>query len=501
MLFNEKKQEKRLNHILKKYEEKVNSRSRQGLSIIPKNEYWRLFIDGIDQQSARGIQKAFIRLHGEEMLADEEFLSMTINEYLIKYNKKKKYYFIKGGKKKTIHQFLQYQLFLDPHKYKKFLSSRLRNGEATIKEVLQLDQAWLAYEVNEPHYLYSVFETFFTISHLDEQLSLDHIKNLHALLGANVRGTNYENPEIRPGNIREISGPAYGLAKQNTSIDGIKEMLHRRNDSNTFMINLYDKLNHTYCGIALNQDAIANARKHHVVSNFFRIGEDDHINELLLNPEKNPLDAALLEIFSKIISTKSSRELAPIIYSLITGSFEFPNQNIYCQMQYGYGAPADNTQSFYENELQRCIDEYYTKMSSARSPLEKLRAIVSFAQQCEQLHPFYDMNCRLFNMVILNHLLSQNGFPYVVQENPNRFDLYSINELIDDMITGMKKTLELMDNKAIYGIDTKNLLKELKSSPTHQSTFYADFKEALKLADNHSNKPTQPKRSLSKHKN
>lgn len=475
--FGEKTQEKRLAHVLKKYAKLADSDSFSLLSNLPKQEFWRFFIDGIYQNSTRGIRAAFVQLHGEKTLSNKIFLSMSINAYSSKYNQA------------SIHQLLQNKLHLNKYKYKKFLRAKLNNGNATIREVLLLDQAWIAFEINEPRYLTSVFKAFFSSIQSDFPLSIDLIQNIHALLGAKVKGTNYDFSLTHPGEFRKKPYIAYGLETRNTSIQGLKEMLRRRNKINHFFIRIHDKYANTYCNIVLDHDFIVNARNH-IVSGFIRMSKDGSVDDSPFDPDINPLDAAILDIFTQICRTNSSHDIANVIYSLLDGTFQLQSLSIDCCIYFANKISHINAPDYYQTELQRLIDAYHSDIDTAATPLAKLRVIVTFIQQCEQLHPFEDMNCRLFCMVLLNYLLAKNGYPYVIQADPNRFDLYGIDELIDEMITGMNKTFELLAKKAVYGVDTKKFLTSLKSSSTHHSTYYAEFKKALAMIELNLNEPS-----------
>lgn len=483
MLFDEDIQKRQLKRVLDKYKEIANANNSLLLYLIPKEEYWRFFIDGVRQQSTRGIRKGFVQALGEETVSSIEFQSLTINEYIHEYQNKRNILFTKKGKKKTIYQFLQYELYLDESQYFQLLALNLAGGRATIREVLLLDQAWLAFGINEPHYLMSVFKTFFTVAQSNEELTVEFIRKTHALLGEDVRGTNYDRDYLKPGDFRDTPYHAFGLARSNSSVDGITEMLDRKYKVHNFMVSVKDKSSKARFKMILNHQTIHELKKNHIIPEVIRYYSDGLFNNSSLDPDNNPLDDVLLELVSKIAGTKTNKALAELIYSLINRTYVFPKDTYICVINYAYSSPDIETQLFYESTLQLLIEDYYDNLKRAKSDLGRLRVIVTFIQRCEQLHPFGDMNCRLFCMIILNDLLSKNGFPYVIQPDPNRFDLYSIDELIDDMITGMKKTFELLEKNIVNGVDTEHLLKALESSPRYEFTFYAEFNKALKVID------------------
>ena len=69
----------------------------------------------------------------------------------------------------------------------------------------------------------------------------------------------------------------------------------------------------------------------------------------------------------------------------------------------------------------------------------KIRVIVRCCQDLEQNHVFRDGNCRTLGFIILNKLLLQNGLNPCIMKNPNRFDGFSEEELIQEVIDGQER--------------------------------------------------------------
>ena len=95
----------------------------------------------------------------------------------------------------------------------------------------------------------------------------------------------------------------------------------------------------------------------------------------------------------------------------------------------------------YTNEENRLIVEelikkYAASKLAANDDETKLDTIIKFIQSLEQLHPFRDGNCRVFVMLLLNRELIKDGFPPTMLDNPNQFDLFSKNELKDEIKKG-----------------------------------------------------------------
>lgn len=70
--------------------------------------------------------------------------------------------------------------------------------------------------------------------------------------------------------------------------------------------------------------------------------------------------------------------------------------------------------------------------------IQKLQAICKFLATLERVHPFNDGNCRTVYL-LLQKLLTDNRFPLTILDNPNTFDGFSVNELVEDVILGMDK--------------------------------------------------------------
>src|SRR5262249_3978546 len=82
--------------------------------------------------------------------------------------------------------------------------------------------------------------------------------------------------------------------------------------------------------------------------------------------------------------------------------------------------------------------EYYLELAKCGDDKElKLKAIASYIQKLEVLHPFEDANCRTFVILLLNKLLIENGFSSVILINPNQFDGFSNSQLVTAIKNGM----------------------------------------------------------------
>lgn len=88
-----------------------------------------------------------------------------------------------------------------------------------------------------------------------------------------------------------------------------------------------------------------------------------------------------------------------------------------------------------EEFVARYIKEYNTAIKHASADDEKLLAIANCVSQIEKLHPFYDGNCRTM-LILTNKLLLQNGLSPCIYENPNRIDMFSKEQIVDEIKRG-----------------------------------------------------------------
>ena len=107
-----------------------------------------------------------------------------------------------------------------------------------------------------------------------------------------------------------------------------------------------------------------------------------------------------------------------------------------------------NTDEITLNEL--VVDlckNYEIEMLNQTNDADKLRLIIQFIKKLELLHPFNDANCRTFCILLLNRELVRNGFCPSMLEDPNLFDGYSIDYLVNEVIQGMHAAKHIYENK------------------------------------------------------
>jgi hypothetical protein len=124
---------------------------------------------------------------------------------------------------------------------------------------------------------------------------------------------------------------------------------------------------------------------------------------------------------------------------------------------------------YIEEIMTHLLIEFYTNMQKKPiTPIEKLKLIISLVRDMEQLHPFPDANCRTLCMLYLNDLLITNGFPPAILRDSNRFDGCTIDELLKDVIEGMRNTLDIQGGKKdLAGVTTEDVIQFLRTTPSY----------------------------------
>jgi hypothetical protein len=118
---------------------------------------------------------------------------------------------------------------------------------------------------------------------------------------------------------------------------------------------------------------------------------------------------------------------------------------------------------------------------------EKLYAIANAVQCLERIHPFNDVNCRTFCMVFLNILLIQNDFLPALIDDPNKFDGYDCDSLVELIKQGIQKTEILQDYvkanaSVLLCTSTQASNYQWCSVPEEQKEMLSEMAESLKQA-------------------
>lgn len=89
-----------------------------------------------------------------------------------------------------------------------------------------------------------------------------------------------------------------------------------------------------------------------------------------------------------------------------------------------------------EARVQGIINTYNDELAAAATDDEKYTAIARCCRDLEISHVYADGNARTIGFCLVNKLLVENQLPPVILENPNRFDGYSVAQLVDEMKEG-----------------------------------------------------------------
>jgi len=96
------------------------------------------------------------------------------------------------------------------------------------------------------------------------------------------------------------------------------------------------------------------------------------------------------------------------------------------------------------------IDQYHDEINSTKNPDEKNKIIIRFTQKIErEVHPFEDGNVRTICLILFNKLRLQNGLRPVILENPNCFDGYTIDQIVEEVERG-ERNFEAVQNGKPY---------------------------------------------------
>ncbi len=247
----------------------------------------------------------------------------------------------------------------------------------------QIGPTWR--EQNEPGYLKSMFTGFeFMLKTLYEPLTVDSHEHLH---NAAVSHTQYLQKFDTadgihtqlvdfPQGYRDNDYVEFGLVAegpgQNISLAGLRELLEKMARGDSYFF------------IQADIDTIASS-------------------ETLTLPIS---DETVSKVFEKLKATPCKISIKPCSLAKI------------------------------KQRVQAEIKAYYTAIAIAKDDDSKLRAIATLIRDLEIAHPFPDGNSRTHAILTLNKLLRQNGFSYVILECRDRFDAYSIDELVVEIKQG-----------------------------------------------------------------
>ncbi|MFC3394294.1 Fic family protein [Brenneria rubrifaciens] len=83
-------------------------------------------------------------------------------------------------------------------------------------------------------------------------------------------------------------------------------------------------------------------------------------------------------------------------------------------------------------------DLYRQDIAAAKNDDDKLSSIVRICRNLEQAHCFTDGNSRTLGFLLVNQLLLENAFSPAIIRDPNRFDGFSSQELVNEIKKGQR---------------------------------------------------------------
>lgn len=157
--------------------------------------------------------------------------------------------------------------------------------------------------------------------------------------------------------------------------------------------------------------------------------ENSNMGYVLIKPYQKYVSPTITE--NGLMELKSQEELLGIKYR------SGPNTDT---MVY----PVPCKSYIVENKINEIISAYELKVVNEPDAYTKIRIIADTIQKLERLHPFNDGNCRTFCMHILNkELLRHNMYPTILRD-PNTFDAFSLDEMVQEIISGQMRFKEIL---------------------------------------------------------
>jgi len=479
-----RQQHQDLQNALNKYQQVANADFNTLYRLIPAEEMWRFFVDGTTVINTRGLADIIFcmsdlsfRYHETASKNDPAFAfirEMTVREFVARYDIKHR---LHDSEFLAILRELEFDSVADRIMHD--------DSQVTIADLLTLDNAWLAYECNEPGYLQAMQKALHLGLTLNKYFTVDDIVKLQKLCGAGVEHTNYDViPNERIGSFRNTIWQGYGFTPGvNSSVAGLQQVLQNMQQHQNFLITFDDYEHEDRRGLFHLNPRTLQAIKDNEPGN---AGYAQYIADLRVeefNPE-DPIDACFLKfrqlMHDMLHQQKSTNEIYHDVANELMryrGFFSLFNHTNTAKddiiMSAGYRSLilAENmianaidhhaiqnnhphVRARMANIMEALLLNFNFELSAATNPDTRLRLIIQYIQECEQLHPFTDFNCRIFCMTLLFNLLRMNGFPPAILDDPNIFDLMSIDEIKEQVVAGMHRVFELIDIKKTHNFDT-----------------------------------------------
>ena len=132
------------------------------------------------------------------------------------------------------------------------------------------------------------------------------------------------------------------------------------------------------------------------------------------------------------------------------------------------------------------LKSYNNEMSKLTDPIKKLKLIIKLTSLLERIHPFFDANCRTICVILFKRELIKHGFKPSIISDPNRFDGFSTDEMLSEVIQGFNNTDYLIKNGKFnkennFSSQDKKLSEDLyyKTNNAFISAFISAFRKNL----------------------
>ncbi len=465
-------QQAELQNILKDYEDLAGSNPMHLRTMIPTEEIWRFFVNGDHQEKGKNIRAYFV---------GRDIPNCSIKELAEK-------------EASTENCTWESAPFMQLVKKSKWNLTEAECALMTVEDFLCLDQAWMQYE-NEKNYLLALTHAFQEIFDFDVAADANFVKKLQGIAGGQVGSTNYDNEETvnKPGQFRMTEAAFYNLTPNNGSAEGYLEVLDRNVSCIWFELEVFDSNdNNMQLGVininaqnlqkikyAINDiDAEKKSRGKTQSYNFplAEYCESFDKREFIQSIKNN--ENNLQDLLRMLAASKNNKDLADIIFNLVKNPV-FDNYQFSLKSKQ---MPEDEVQQILEREIAKKFVAYEEAIRQSKNPLEKVYAIVSLAQECDQVHPFIDINGRAFYLLLMNYMLMREGFPPVILNSIVRISARSKEYVVQEVLVGMQNTLQLVKEKKLFNIVTADIIKQLSSRPGLK--YYADyFSEVCKIEE------------------
>lgn len=293
---------------------------------------------------------------------------------------------------------------------------------------------WLPFEATEPGYLKPLITTLWELETTDQKLDANFITSLQCKATRGVKRLVYEQKRIESelGHFREESNAYFNMNSSNTSKQGLLLLLNKlRNKEQSRLLP------------KLTLSLVTMREQKKVQMKLDDLPHEDELVALVL--PKSSGQQGLWKLESKIEITKSSDSLLERAASLFSQKPE-----------------KQKVGDIIEQYVTHILKRYEEAVVQAKTDRDKLKCIAIMIQDLEQLHPFTDANCRTLCMLLPIYVLRTQGFPPPMLQNPNYFDGYSVDELVDQLIVGMKNTMDIATKRkeALFGVTTDAVLKQ-----------------------------------------